>query len=366
MIRTTEQFSLEEPSIESQILDYGGYHRGHNDFTSIRLTNLTNLVDSILLANENGTAFRVRGNGHSMNGSALPRSGEILFESKGCNHYHFSDEGYVTVGAGSAIWDVNEMLTEFGFELLVINDGGQAAATVGGYLNAGGFGAGSAVHGGFWESVAAVVLVTGGGQLLEITPEDELFPWLFGSMGQLGVIFEVKLRIQTKVGGTLQYPKDVSGNVQKSLAIEWPSILWYTFFVPVDVEHQALQDISEIATRHQSLWRERPPYRYDVAFYNFNPPLIFNRQESFVAIGIWGTKPSKLGFDFNKVMQLECDLQKLVSQRPLYYRYIQTELMFENFDLSMHFGTEVYRQFVELKKKLDPKNLLVQGLLPSY
>src|SRR3546814_14173787 len=53
----------------------------------------------------------------------------------------------------------------------------------------------SELHGGFWEHVLSVTLIDGNGRIREIVETDENFPWLFGSFGQLGVLFEAKLRL---------------------------------------------------------------------------------------------------------------------------------------------------------------------------
>ena len=367
MINANELSACEGQPAEVTATDYGGYHLSHYKFTPFRLTELNQLKVSVLQANSRGTAIRVRGNAHSMNGLALPRSGELLIETGDCDHFSFSEPGAVTVGSGAAIWDVNEMLAEHGYELLVFNDGGQAASTVGGYLSAGGFGAKSDIYGGFWESVLAVTMVTGDGRDLVVGYGDDLFPWLFGSMGQLGVFFEVCLGIQPKSDQEEKYLLGLRGRITKSQgAIDWPRILWYTLFVPKADEEQALSELSEIAVRHQSMWRERSPYRYDVAFHRFNPPLISTQQTSLVAVGVWGTAPTDDGFDFEQVRRLECDIRELLAKRPRYHRYVQTELMFDDFDLRGHFGAEIYDQFVAHKRALDPNGLMGRGLLPAF
>lgn len=72
----------------------------------------------------------------------------------------------------------------------MINDGGASAPSIGGFIAAGGIGEGGLLHGGFWETVSSVVLVAPAGGARHVDRRDPLFPWLFGSLGALGVVFE--------------------------------------------------------------------------------------------------------------------------------------------------------------------------------
>src|SRR3546814_8468035 len=64
----------------------------------------------------------------------------------------------------------------------------------------------SELHGGFWEHVLSVTLIDGNGRIREIVETDENFPWLFGSFGQLGVLFEAKLRLLVDADAPDAYP----------------------------------------------------------------------------------------------------------------------------------------------------------------
>ena len=53
----------------------------------------------------------------------------------------------------------------------------------------------------------------------------------------------------------------------------------------------------------------------------------------------------------------------LVSSSPRYRRYIQAELQPADYDHRRYFGEEIYREFMALKRSLDPDGQLVQGLV---
>jgi FAD/FMN-containing dehydrogenase len=346
------------------LTDYSTYHRSAQRYSRTPMGDLSALQKTILKANRCQTAVRVRGNGHSMNGSSLPRTGELLIETPPCDHFRFDREGTITVGSGAAVWDVNQFLVRYGYELLVYNDGGAAAATVGGYLSAGGFGAASGKYGGFWETVEAVTLVTGDGRVLHSELGDSLFPWLFGSMGQLGVFFEVTIRIQPRNRQDVNYPPVSPGRIQRSDSQgKWPPLVWYTLFVPTESREKAKKELEDIGHQHRGAWQERPPFQYDLPFIRFNPPLVHSHQGSLVAVGIWGTPRQRLGFDFERLRALETDIMRLLATRPRYRRYFQTELALADFKLRDCLDQEVYVRLVELKRILDPRNILARGVI---
>jgi len=313
-------------------------------------------------ANQLGLAVRVRGAGHSMNGSSVPRPDETLLSTSGLRHFRFDEKGTVTVGAGAALWEVDQMLRSYGFQLLLCNDGGAPAASVGGFTSAGGIGADTWRHGGFWETVAEVLLVTGAGEVVRSRPGDELFRWIFGSMGQLGFIVEVKVRIMGHEDGPpAPYPAGATGEVVARPA-EWEHNVWHTLFVPEAAWERAEAELEALARRHAGVWRPRSGYRYFVRFRRFNPPLLYPTQESFVAVGVWGvTATEHDDLNVDGLRALDRDLATLVAAEPTLRRYIQAELTFERFDFAAYFGPSVFEAFREMKLACDPQMLLGRG-----
>lgn len=268
----------------------------------------------------------------------------------------------MTVGAGAAVWDLDQMLRTHGFQLLLCNDGGAATATVGGFAAAGGIGADAWRHGGFWETVDEILLLTGSGETMRCRPGDDLFPWIFGSMGQLGLIAEVRLRIRRADDDpSAPYPKGLKGEVVPSSSA-WEHNVWFTLFVPEDASERAAGQLDDLARRHRGVWQPRGGYRYFVRFHTFNPPLLYPTQESFCAVGVWGmTAPSVADLDVDGLRALDSDVAALVASEPAYRRYVQSELTFGQFDFAGYFGEAVFPAFRECKLACDPRLLLGRG-----
>ena len=344
------------------IADYGGLVQGGGGFDRAAVEDLPSLQAVVLEANRSGTPIRIRGNGHSMNGTSVPRDGELLVATDAFRHFRFDQAGTVTVGAGVAVWDADRFLRRRGHRLLVVNDGGKPAATLGGYLSAGGFGASSATEGGFWETVTAVTLVAGDGRIITSRAGDLLFPWLFGSMGQLGIVYELTLRIAPAGGATPVYPLGESGRIEATRA-EWEKIAWFTLFAPARLKRPAAALLAELERRHPDAWRRRPLYLYDIAFKTFHPPLIHPSREPLVAAGIWGVPHGAGGFDETAIARLEADFMVLVHAHPGFRRYLQAEMTFHPEALRLNLGAAVHDRFRELKHRLDPGHLLTRGVL---
>ena len=270
-----------------------------------------------------------------------------------CRHYSFDRPGTITVGAGAAIWDVATVLRAHGFDLLVFNDGGQAASSIGGFMSAGGFGENSRLHGGFWETVEQVTLIAGDGCKFSLQPGDELFPWLFGSMGQLGVAWEFQLKIAPLAGTSEVYPAGKSGLVVPSYP-NWERIVWFTIFAPGECATQAREDMVEIGVKHRHSWVGLWPYSYEILMQRFIPPLVHPQQTSLGAVGIWGSEPDG-GFDWEAIYSIERDVVELTTRHPEYRRYIQAELRSQ--PLEEYFAPDIWLQFMEYKGNLDPAGL---------
>lgn len=348
--------------------DYAGHSTAveHRIFTISQLDDLKSIVAA---AYDQQQPVRLRGNGHSMHGLANPQQHEWLLCMQDCCHYRFDKPGTVTVGAGAAVWDVHQMLSTYGYGLYVYNDGGAAASSVGGYLAAGGFGEPSARHGGFWETVEKVTLVDGTGTIHRIDRNQPVFPWLFGAMGQLGVVFDVRLRIQplNATGSsidTADYPGGADGQISGKVTAsqyDWEPILWQTLFVPLDDWQIAQRALVEIGSRYRHAWRSRWPYAYTIAFQQFNPPLITPHLGDLAAVGIWGD-PTPDGYDWEAIEHIQSAVNTLLTEHPNWRRYIQTEYTPAGFDYAGYFDSEIFTIWRDWKTQFDPKGILVAGV----
>lgn len=338
--------------------DYGG-HRSSVPHRAVVVRELAQLQNLMRGASEHRQSVRIRANAHSMNGLSIPRTHEILLLMHECCHCRRDNEHAIMVGAGAAVWDVHALLMRYGHGLLVYNDGGAAASSLGGYLSAGGFGQSSARHGGFWESVLSVKLVDGLGNIHDIDRNDPRFPWLFGSMGQLGVVYELTLRTQP-ARSTSATSMPGQGRIARSHH-SWEPILWHTLFVPQAEWKIARERLIRIGVKHRAAWRGRWPYAYAIPFKTFNPPLIHPHQDDLAAVGIWGD-PHRDGFNWSIIHQMRADITELVAENPQYRRYIQTEFTPKGFEYADYFGKAVFGQFLELKQVMDPVGVLSVGV----
>jgi hypothetical protein len=180
-------------------------------------------------------------------------------------------------------------------------------------------------------------------------------------MGQLGVFYEAKLKIRELMShGELTYPMGLEGTIENT-HFEWPRTIWYTLFAPHDKARDAYLFLHSISKKYQEVWTPKSNYVYPIKFFNFNPPLLYPQEISFVAVGIWGGTIGGAQFDFEKMSALELELTEYARSNHDVRRYIQSELTFEPFDFQDYFGDRIYNEFFKLKKLYDPKSIVNRG-----
>lgn len=348
---------------EHQVLDdYGDFYRSADRFTSASPTTLEEVQAALLYAREHRLAVRVRGHHHSMNGSALPQQGELLLYTSGLDYYRFGADT-LTVGAGAVVFFADQLLRQRGLRLQLVNDGGHPTASAGGFVAAGGLGEDTWLYGGFWETVERIKAVTVDGEVLELTREDELFRWLFGSMGQLAVVVEVTLKvIALDPRNPPPFPAGETGTV-RGAPYTWEKNFWLTLFVPDDEWQQAKAELDELARVHADAWSRRNDYVYPIRFRTFNPPLIFPGSGRFAAVGVWGEAPGGGRFDFAKLAVIEQHFDAILARHPHWRRYIQSELTFGQRDWAATFGADVFAEYRRMKNRFDPHSRLNPGVI---
>lgn len=344
-----------------KLTDYSYFHQSIENYDYCEFETLKNTQQLIKKSYQQNRPVRVRGNGHSMNGSSLPRQNELLLLSASCSHFRFDKPGTITVGSGAAIWDVNQLLQKYGFELYVFNDGNAKASSVGGYLSAGGFGERSILYGGFWETADHIILVNGKGEIIKSVYGDGIFQWLFGSMGQLGFIYEVCLKIKP-LSNHPDYPMNNSGRVVPSTS-NWPKQVWYNLLTTKKHQQEAIHELNILRHIHKYTWVNRPVYNYEIAFKTFNPPLFFPEQEPILVFGIWGDPWNGESFEPETLRLLEKDFSALIFEKPWFRRYIQAEFVFDDFNYKRYFGQNILAEFKKIKILLDPRNIFGNGIL---
>lgn len=387
---TSQRSEIQLPlaSIKEALYDYGKLYKGIGNYMSYSPETIDEAIDFMEYTASQNIDIRFRGSGHTFNGVTLPTEDEILVFTSGLDHYRFEADGSLTVGAGAILWDVRDLARDYGLDLMVYN-GGWAGPSVGGFINAGGFGKGnlSSFNGGLWESINSIKLIDAAGNLRTITREDEVFPWLFGSYGQLGFIVEVNMKL---VKGTpfsftrnsqnnrkKRYPSGLVGRVPKRQKDDPnenkmapvpgdPDILfWYSMMIAPEEEEQAWEDISEWVDAYADIikpqggWHgpmqngQHIGYHYFIKHVNFHPPLIYAKEEDFLMIGVMSKLNVSQKENVSRIFEVERAFIEMADKRK-YRLYLQAENFGRNIDFQRYYGIDVFTQFLSYKNELDP------------
>lgn len=354
---------------ERPLADFSGLRAGCEVTCELAPRNVEATTRIVRAACEQRVPLRVRAQGHSLNGSSLPAPGELLLATRNLRRLRFEEPGSVTAGAGVVLWILQHFLRRRGFDLPVLNDG-YPGPSVGGYLAAGGFGPRSAQHGGFWDNVLEIRLLDGRGELRKVKADDALFPWLFGSMGQLGVVLEAKLAIITADAGAPPYPHGTTLTVPELVQPKIPpeyavapdeSLFWFTLFVPDERLGEAHADLKALEQRHRGVLRFQERYNYPICQRGRMPPLVYPEARAITATGAWGWLSDKSGPGRQRLLDFDADFMALAQSRPWYRRYAQSELVSGPGNYVRCFGPEIHAAFRRLKSELDPHSLFNRG-----
>ena len=349
------------------ITDFSGLRSSAERFSVAVPRSAGELAALVRSAGERGLRLRIRGQGHSLNGASLPAADEVLVDLRDLRMLRFTEPGSVTVGAGAVLWIVQAVLREQGFDLPVLNDG-YPGPTVGGYMAAGGFGPGSGTHGGFWDNVVEITLVDGRGELRKVTPSDALFPWLFGAMGQLGIVAEARLSVLSL--NTAEYPMGKAGVLRRLAQQHVPlamapkddeRLFWFTLFVPDEEVGDAHRELRALESRHAQALRYAERYTYAVRHRGRVAPLVYPDARNFTATGAWGWLADASEGSIALLSDFDRDFMALAHSRPGWRRYVQSELASGPDVYARCFGAARYGELGRLKAELDPQGLLNRG-----
>ncbi|HRP69429.1 MAG TPA: FAD-binding oxidoreductase [Turneriella sp.] len=320
-------------------------------------------------ADSKNISVRIRGRGHSMNGSTLPRQGELLIVTENLRQYNWQSKEFIRVGGGISIYALQQWLKARGFSLPVFTD--VLGPSVGGYISASGISLDSQKYGGFWNNVNRVRLVDAKGEMYVLTPKDKDFKWLFGSMGQLGVIVEADLKIvpykkprfrqeigiiaESLVAGPKGQPRDTE--------YESSHLVWFTVIAPIEKKSELMTDLLNIKAKYSDAINYIPEYIWPVRKLNFTPPLFYPENRELICIGIWGM-PKSDNLNNNKFLfGISEDISNLITQKKYYRRYIQSEVYKTKIDWREYWGEKIYSEFLQITKLYNPKGNLNQNCI---
>lgn len=366
-----EAFAPFRPArVEQPLADFSRLRFGAAGYCEVAPRTAEALSQIVQAARERGIPLRLRAQGHSLNGATLPDSRELLVSTRNFRGVRFEEPGTVTAGCGVVLWVLQYILRRHGFDLPVLNDG-YPGPSVGGYLAAGGFGPRSGLYGGFWDNVREVTMVDGSGRPRRIGAGDALFPWLFGSMGQLGVFVGAKVAIIPRpdvaaapypADRTLVAPELAAPRVPPEFAVgEDESLFWFTLFVPDEALEPALRRLADLERAHGSALRFQERYRYPIRDRGRMPPLIYPQPRPITATGAWGWLNDASPGGVEKLLEFDRQFGALAASEPHYRRYVQSELPAGPAVYERCFGPDVYGELRRLKAQLDPAALLNRG-----
>ncbi|WP_437970528.1 FAD-binding oxidoreductase [Sorangium sp. So ce260] len=373
-----ELFSAFAPRVISgPITHFGRLRQSADTFCEIAPASGAELADAIGTAHRHGVPVRIRGQGHALNGASLPAAHELLLRTERLGDVRFETEGTVTAGAGVVLWSLRSVVERHGYTVPVVNDG-YAGPSVAGFVAAGGFGPRSNLHGGFWENVAALTLVDGTGRLKRIDRSEALFPWLFGAMGQLGVVVEATLDIvpldTAPPDGASPPPYPAGAGASRELIAASPELqgsgpdeaerderlLWFTLFTPGRSLARAQARLAALEAEHAGLLSYRQRYAYPIRQRRPVPALVYPRHEPFFAIGSWGALRLPPGDAAGPLRAHGEELTRIATELGC-RRYVQSETTCDVDAYRACFGEETHEAFRGLKAQQDPGLILNRG-----
>jgi len=313
------------------LTDYGLLHRQTEGFWVYQPSSVMEAVQGWQRLMREGRRPRIRGSGHSMHGGSVARRGEVLLSTLQLNGLQWSldhPEGpRVCAGAGAQVWTVDEQARQIGYRLPVVHDGG-AAASVGGFISAGGFGVDSDRYGGFWNHVHSLQCIGSDGVLRTLTPEDQAFWTCFGGGGLGHLVVAADLRLlplntaSTKASTTLLNPPTTRA------AHAWQrhqQLLWFTLVAPAQDEWQLRPIIAGLHHQFRQFWIPENPYRYPIARLEHPTPERFHTcgDQDLIACGVWGVPLVPREQLVQPMIQA---IEEAIAPLPHVQRYWQSEL----------------------------------------
>ncbi|RLA62137.1 MAG: hypothetical protein DRQ88_00940 [Epsilonproteobacteria bacterium] len=345
-------------SVKTPFKDYSGIYQSARNYEVTKPNDIEEARKIIKMAYQQGRYLRFSGSNHSQNGFSLPKENEVLIKTKNLNKLSFINEKKIRVGAGINLWYLNEFLRPYNLKLPLINGGG-AAPGLGGFISAGGISPNSQIYGGFWENVEEITLIVKNGELLKLKRNDFIFPWIFGSMGQLGLIVNATLRIvpiNKNMKITLPEKRKMNFEYFYDGKHKRP-LYWFNLFLAKNQLEKGKAELNQFKKNHAKYFTDLEPYRWPIKFHQFNPPLIFPKDESFFCLGVFSDL--KRSYGFKELKEIDRAFSELV-QKNGFGRYIQSERDIRPEGLRSLWGEKLYKRFYELKKLYDPKFLFNQ------
>lgn len=346
------------------IRDYGNIiERKYVDILTDKPNNINDIVAIVNKAKDKKKKIRIRGGGHSSSGISIPRSNEVFIEMRRMNRFSFDSVGTITVNSGVALNDLMRFLQRDGFVLPVYPYGvdllDKTSPTVGGFICGGGISPDSKLVGGLWENILEIKIVDSYGKINIITPENELFRWLFGSYGQFGIIISAKLKINHIEKNKDFYPLGKKGiiDVFKYKLGDRKSFSFHIFCEKekIDMCINKLTSIIQFYYDEKENKNNFNTITYFIKNINFIPPLLY-KNNSFYCVQSTQYIEEKDDIYKKHIKQIDKELNTFIDDN-LLYRYIQVEYTNTDNLKDYYIKRGIYDKFLIIKQKYDPDNI---------
>ena len=348
-------FSAFETKTRQAITDWSLFHRSKKEFIEIYPKNEEEISQIVRLSIANKYSLIVRGFGHSMNGSSVPKEDEILIRTNYFNSFRILDDSNIEAEAGISVFDLKEEIEKLGYQFPFVNGGGRGPS-LGGFISAGGIQVDPNGNSGSWNFIEEIHFINGKGAHVITKKTDELFSYLFGSMGQFGVITKVKIKLADA------HKKTFSKILQKKIIIPYEKdktidnkdsfLSWIGVFYPEAKNGIAQKEMDNLFSEYSDIFTFYRNQEYSFSYKGVFTPLLYPANENFRAYEIqFYTKPSVL--KTKRFHDFQTKYSKLVSGKN-YKRYAQAEILLPDFSYANHFDSNVFAKFSELKKQHDP------------
>jgi hypothetical protein len=273
------------------LIDFSIYHIRKDPFLLYSPSSVPELLKFLKLLRSLGLSYVVRGSGHSLNASSIPGAQDVLISMHKFQEIDSSNlaDGFIDVGAGCTMNEINSILGAKGYALPVSPDGVDLGSpTVGGFLVAGGICSSSHIFGGFWNYVSSITAITNSFDIVSIDSSDKNFLNYFGGKYLNHIIINVRLKILPQ-HQVINFDSK-SLNIHNLHNLSYHNFpIWFNFHCDVIHSDCLVKLISITCQEIQSLWHLYNIYIYQVNNNKFVPPNILpTNASSFVRVGAWG------------------------------------------------------------------------------
>jgi len=174
--------------------------------------NVEEIKKVLAFANEHRIPVVTRGAASWGFGGVIPaRAGIVIDLSPFRNILSLDRAGKtVAVEAGARWSDIDILARKEGLCLMTYPS--SKFSTVGGWISTGGYGINSFRYGHLSRQIASITVVTGGGEVKKLSPEDKEFGYFVSTEGQFGIVAEATLKLRDIPEGSyphlLYFPDD--------------------------------------------------------------------------------------------------------------------------------------------------------------